>query len=84
MTTSCPDADTLARHQFRFFDQLGSAMELSEEERRRALRLSLDQWSAWTRIRDGGPLPATPDIMLLRLGSAAYRLSVAAERSPAA
>jgi len=75
--------DSLARHQLHAFDQLCQEISVSDDDRRKVLLLSPEEWSAWQRVRDGGPLPVAPDVpmMLLRLGSAAHRLSVAAERA---
>ncbi|MEO9191837.1 MAG: hypothetical protein ABI224_17800 [Acetobacteraceae bacterium] len=72
----------IAREQFRVFDGIGDRIELTEEERRRILLLLADEYSAWSRVPRGAPLPAQPDlpVMLLRLGTAAHRLAMMAER----
>jgi hypothetical protein len=75
--------DRLARSQFQMFSEIGEEMRLSDDDQRRVLLLSDDEWSAWADFRhDGGPLPAQPQlpVMLRRLGSASHRLSVLAER----
>jgi hypothetical protein len=56
-------------------------MRFSEDDRRRALLLSEQEWSAWSEFLDDGPLPAQPQlpVMLRRLGSASHRLAVMAD-----
>jgi hypothetical protein len=78
---SCPDTDAIVRSQFRVFDRIGSEVTLTDEDRRRMLRLSAQEWLGWLRLRDGGPVPANPvlPVMLRRLGVATHRLAVAAE-----
>lgn len=78
-----PDIDALARDQLHVFDRVGNEITISDEARRRVLLLSPQQWSAWARVRDGGPVPAEPglSVMLRRLGSATHRLARLAERS---
>jgi hypothetical protein len=77
--------DNLARSQFRMFNELGEQMRLSEDDQRRALLLSEQEWSAWSDFRQYGPLPAQPQlpVMLRRLGSANHRLAVIADHSGA-
>ncbi len=77
--------DNLARSQFRMFNELGEQMRLSEDDQRRALLLSEQEWSAWSDFRQYGPLPAQPQlpVMLRRLGSASHRLAVMADHSGA-
>jgi hypothetical protein len=73
--------DNLARSQFQVFSDLGAQMHLSEDEQRRALLLSEQEWSEWSDFCQDGPLPAAPQlpVMLLRLGNASHRLAVMAE-----
>jgi hypothetical protein len=73
--------DNLARSQFQVFSQLGEEMRLSDNDRRRALLLSEQEWSDWSDFLQDGPLPAQPQlpVMLRRLGSASHRLAVIAE-----
>jgi hypothetical protein len=73
--------DNLARSQFQMFNELGEQMRLSEDDQRRALLLSEQEWSAWSDFRQYGPLPAQPQlpVMLRRLGSASHRLAVMAD-----
>ena len=74
--------DNLTRSQFRVFSSLGEQLRLTEDDQRRVLLLSKQEWSHWTDFLDDGPLPAEPQapVMLQRLGSASYRLAVMAER----
>jgi hypothetical protein len=76
------ETDNLARSQFEVFSQLGRQMQLSEDDQRRVLLLSEDEWSKWADFRMDGPLPAQPQlpVMLRRLGSASHRLAVMADR----
>ena len=64
------------------FSQLGEQMQLSEDDQRRVLLLSEQEWSDWADFRQDGPLPAQPQlpVMLRRLGSASHRLAVMADR----
>ena len=74
-------ADALARTQFQSFEQLCSEIALTDEEQRQALHLSPTAWDMWRQARDGGELSASElSVMLLRMGTAAHRLSVFAER----
>jgi hypothetical protein len=75
--------DQLARDQFQVFSDLGSEMCLSDDEQRRVLLLSDQEWDEWADFRQDGPLPAAPKlpVMLRRLGSASHRLALLAERS---
>lgn len=74
--------DNLARAQFAVFHEAGNTARLTEAERRAALRLSEQDWAAWSDFLHDGPLPAHPVLpeMLWRLGTASYRLAVDAER----
>ena len=74
--------DNLTRSQFQMFSQLGEQMQLSEDDRRRVLLLSEQEWSDWSDFLQDGPLPAQPQlpVMLRRLGSASHRLAVMADR----
>jgi hypothetical protein len=74
--------DNLARSQFQVFSQLGEHMQLSEDDQRRVLLLSEQEWSNWSDFLQEGPLPAQPQlpVMLRRLGSASHRLAVMADR----
>jgi hypothetical protein len=74
--------DNLARSQFEIFSQIGEEMRLSEDEQRRVLLLSEQEWADWADFLQDGPLPAQPQlpVMLQRLGNASHRLAVVAER----
>ena len=74
--------DNLARSQFQVFSQLGEHVQLSEDDQRRVLLLSEQEWSNWSDFLQDGPLPAQPQlpVMLRRLGSASHRLAVMADR----
>ncbi|MEJ0019898.1 MAG: hypothetical protein WDN25_25745 [Acetobacteraceae bacterium] len=74
--------DSLARNQFQVFNELGDQMQLSDDDQRRVLLLSEQEWSAWCDFLQDGPLPAQPQlpVMLRRLGSASHQLAVMADR----
>jgi hypothetical protein len=74
--------DNLARSQFHVFNRLGEEMNLSQDDQRRVLLLSEQEWSNWSDFILDGPLPAEPQlpVMLRRLGSASHRLAVLADR----
>jgi hypothetical protein len=74
--------DELARSQFEVFSQIGDQMQLSDDEQRRVLLLSEQEWSDWSEFLQDGPLPVQPQlpVMLRRLGSASHRLAVMADR----
>jgi hypothetical protein len=63
------------------FHGLGDQISLTGEDRRRALNLDDQAWTAWTDFLSDGPLPAEPPLpeMLRRLGETAYALSMVAE-----
>ncbi|MGH7155559.1 MAG: hypothetical protein ACREF3_16650 [Acetobacteraceae bacterium] len=84
--TNRPDTDALARTHFSMFDRLGNEITVDDDDRRRLLLLSANEWSAWSRMRDGGPVPKEPKlpVMLRRLSAATYRLARVAERGQAA
>ena len=75
--------DNLARSQFQVFSEIGAQMRLSDDDRRRVLLLSEQEWSEWSDFCQDGPLPAQPQlpVMLRRLGSASHRLAVLADRA---
>jgi hypothetical protein len=74
--------DNLVRSQFQIYRELGDAIGIGEEDRRRDLRLNERQWIDWAEFLDEGPLPAEPPlpVMLQRLGSASHQLAVLVER----
>ena len=77
--------DNLARSQFQVYRELGDAMQIADDDRRRVLLLDQQQWADWADFLDDGPLPAEPPLpeMLQRLGRATHRLAVLAERQGA-
>ena len=77
--------DNLARSQLQMFSAIGEQMQLSDDDQRRVLLLSEQEWADWSDFCHDGPLPAQPQlpVMLQRLGSASHRLAVMAERRPA-
>ncbi len=79
---SCGAMDHLIREQLRVFSQIGEQMQLREEDRRRELLLSEQEWADWVEFLEYGPLPARPQVpeMLCRIGEASHRLAVIAER----
>ena len=76
--------DSLARSQFQLFSEIGEQMHLSDDDRRRVLLLSEQEWAQWADFcQDEGPLPAQPQlpVMLRRLGSASHRLATLADHA---
>ncbi|HJS87549.1 MAG TPA: hypothetical protein VJ779_19005 [Acetobacteraceae bacterium] len=84
--TTTPSLNEIAREQFRMFDGISDRIALTVEDRRRLLRLSGEEWLAWSRVPHGGELPRHPAaaVVLLRVGMAAHRLTVLAEQRDAA
>jgi len=82
MSAARAGADAVARNEFRVFDLIANEIALADEDRRRVLRLSTQQWLAWSRLRNAGTVPQEPvlPVMLRRLAAASYRLAVATER----
>jgi hypothetical protein len=76
--------DRLAQSQLLLFDGLADQVALSEEKRRRMLRLSTQEWSEWSRLKSDGPLPLRPglSVMLRRLGAASHRLDKMVGNAP--
>jgi hypothetical protein len=76
----------LARRQFEAFNELGRVARLRDEDRRRLLWMSVEEWSAWAEFQGGdGAAPPQPPMpaVLLRLASASYRLAVRVDRDHA-
>jgi hypothetical protein len=71
----------ITRGQFRLFNEIGEAIRLTQDDRRRVLALTEAEWTAWLAFSDDGPVPQRPSLsdMLQRLGYATFRLSLAAE-----
>lgn len=74
--------DILARAQFAVFQAAGNTARLTDAQRRQALRLSHEDWAAWSNFLCRGPLPASPPLpeMLCRLAMTSHRLFAEAER----
>ncbi len=73
----------LARRQYDAFNEVGRIAQLRDEDRRRLLLMSPQEWSAWEAFLagDGAPPPQPPmPEVLLRLANASYRLAVRADR----
>ncbi len=79
--TAWQAADNLTRAQLAIFHALSDQINMTEDDRRRALNLDDATWRAWMGFRFDGPLPPEPPLpdMLLRLGATAFNLSVVAE-----
>ena len=77
--------DNLARNQLQMFSEIGEQMRLSDDDQRRVLLLSEQEWADWSDFRQDGRLPAQPQlpVMLQRLGSASHRRAVMAEHGAA-
>jgi hypothetical protein len=76
---------TLTRRQFDAFNEVGRAVRISNDARRRLLLMSPQEWSAWQAfVADAGALPTQPAIpvVLRRLANASYRLAARADRRP--
>jgi hypothetical protein len=84
--TTPADLEDIAREQFRMFDDIAERTAVVDENKRRLLRLSEQEWLAWSRVPQGGELPRHPEVavILLRLGAVAHRLVVMAEDQDAA
>ena len=74
--------DALARLQWQLYRQVGEDMRINDDDRRRVLLLSEQEWAAWSEFAEQGDLPAEPSlpVMLRRLGSATWKLTSLAER----
>jgi hypothetical protein len=75
----------LTRRQFDAFNEVGRAVRISDDARRRLLLMSAAEWSAWEAfVTDTGALPTQPAIpvVLRRLANASYRLVARADRRP--
>ncbi|HVC59837.1 MAG TPA: hypothetical protein VND19_05670 [Acetobacteraceae bacterium] len=78
--------DNLARSQFQIYRELGDAMGIGDEDRRRVLLLDQREWTDWAEFLNEGKLPAEPPLplMLQRLGRASHCLALLAERQATA
>jgi hypothetical protein len=80
------EPSALTRRQFDAFNEVGRAVRISNDDRRRLLLMSPQEWSAWEAfVADDGALPMQPAIpvVLRRLANASYRLAVRADRDGA-
>jgi hypothetical protein len=73
--------DTLTRAQLAMFNALGDQINLTQDDRRRALNLDDQTWTAWADFQSDGPLPGEPPVpeMLRRLGETTFNLAAVAE-----
>jgi hypothetical protein len=71
----------VARQQFDVFHSLSDQVNLTPDDRRRALNLTDTDWHAWQAFLDDGPIPSRPPLpdILCRLGQVAFNLSLVAE-----
>jgi hypothetical protein len=79
---ACPVNTDVIRAQLSMFHDQSDRINLTDDDRRRALDLDDRTWVTWTDFMTDGPLPAEPPLpeMLRRLGETAYCLSMIAER----
>jgi hypothetical protein len=70
--------DDIARSQLDLFHHLGDRINLTPDDRRRALNLTERDWRAWQAFLSNGPIPAQPPLpeMLQRLGHVAFNLAL--------
>ena len=81
-TSALRSYDCLARMQLRLLNQLGDVMNLSPDDRRRALDLDDSAWRAWNEFlacqRPRPSVPVLPD-MLLRVARVSFNLVLVAD-----
>lgn len=77
--------DALARRQWWLYRSVGEDMGVSDTGCRRELRLSEQEWAAWSAFAAEGELPAEPPlpVMLRRLGRATWKLANLSKRQRA-
>ena len=77
--------DALARQQWQLYRAVGEKLRITDDDRRRVLLLSEQEWSAWSEFASDGELPAEPPlpVMLRRLGSATWKLASLSDRQNA-
>jgi len=77
--------DALVRQQFQLYRSVGEEARISDEDCRRVLLMSEQEWAMWSEFLDDGDLPAEPPlpVMLRRLGSATWKLASLADRQRA-
>jgi hypothetical protein len=73
--------DDIARSQLNLIHDLSDRINLTPDDRRRALDLTEREWRAWHAFLSSGPMPAQPPLpeMLRRLGHVAFNLTLVAE-----
>jgi hypothetical protein len=73
--------DDIARSQLDLFHGLSDRINLTPDDRRRALNLTERDWRAWQAFLADGPVPAQPPVaeMLRRLGHVTFNLALVAE-----
>ncbi len=73
-------ADAVTRAQLVMFHVLSDQINLTPDDRRRALDLDDRTWAAWAEFLKNGPRPAEPPlpVMLIRVGKTAFNLSMIA------
>lgn len=73
--------DDIARSQLDLFHDLSDRINLTPDDRRRALNLTERDWRAWQAFLSDGPMPSQPPLpqMLGRLGHVAFNLTLVAE-----
>ncbi len=76
--------DALARGEWRLFEQLGTEVFMTSDDRRRVLSLTDSEWAAWHGFQRGGVMPGRPSLpdMLIKLATAAYGMAVLLEPEP--
>jgi hypothetical protein len=74
--------DTLTRAQLVMFHVLSDQINLTPDDRRRALNLDESTWAAWAAFVRHGPLPSQPPlpVMLRRVGEICFNLSTIGSR----
>ena len=77
-------ADSLTRAQLLMFHVLSDQINLTPDDRRRALDLDDRAWAAWAAFLRNGPRPAEPPlpVMLFRVGRTTFNLSVIVSNDP--
>lgn len=76
--------DALARGEWRLFEDLGTEVSMTTDDRRRLLSLTDSEWAAWLGFQRGGAMPSRPHLpdMLIRLAASAYGMAVLADPDP--
>ncbi len=71
-------AKEIARSQLDMFHDISERINLTPDDRRRALNLNERDWWAWQAFLSNGPVPAQPPLpeMVRRLGHVAFNLTL--------